>query len=104
MWKYAQGTAELFRADGQRFSIGYAGKGAAKNDPDQQCTPEIGPLPKGYYAIRAAEAHPRLGPVALPLNPDSSNQMCGRSGFYILEVSLRIVDVCIDRLLEHCFG
>jgi hypothetical protein len=64
-------------------NTGYAGKGATKNDPDQQCVADMGPIPRGFYAIQPAATHPKLGPVAIRLEPDSSNNMCGRSGFFI---------------------
>jgi hypothetical protein len=83
MWKYSQTTGELFDPNGALLDTGYSGKGAAKNQPDQQCVANLGPIPRGYYTIGAAVDHPRLGPVALPLAPDAANDMCGRSEFFV---------------------
>lgn len=83
MWKYSQSTGELFNGGGTLIDTGYAGKGAAKNDPDQQCVADMGPIPRGFYTIDPAVTHPKLGPVALRLEPDASNNMCGRAGFFI---------------------
>jgi hypothetical protein len=83
MWKYSQSSGELFNAAGTLIDTGYAGKGNAKNDPDQQCVADMGPIPRGYYNIQPAVTHPKLGPVAIPLDPDTSNTMCGRSGFFM---------------------
>jgi type VI secretion system (T6SS) effector TldE1-like protein len=83
MWKYSQSTGDLFNADGELVDTGYAGKGNAKNDPDQQCVADMGPIPRGYYAIQPGINHPKLGPVALRLEPDAGNNMCGRAGFFI---------------------
>lgn len=44
----------------------------------------IGPLPAGLYAFgKMIQSHPHLGPFVLPLLPDSSNKMFGRSDFYM---------------------
>jgi hypothetical protein len=83
MWNYAQTTGELFDPSGNLVQTGYSGKGDAKNDPDQQCVVDMGPIPRGLYTIQPAVTDPILGPVAIPLDPDASNNMCGRSGFFI---------------------
>lgn len=83
MWNYAQATGELFDPSGNLVQTGYSGKGGAKNDPDQQCVVDMGPIPRGLYTIQPAVSDPVLGPVAIRLDPDASNNMCGRSGFFI---------------------
>jgi hypothetical protein len=83
MLKYSQSTGDLFNASGTLVDTGYAGKGAGKNNPDQQCVADIGPIPRGFYAVRRAVTHPKLGPLAIRLDPDAGNDMCGRSGFFI---------------------
>ena len=83
MWKYSQSSGELFDPSGSLVSTGYAGKGDAKNQPEKQCELDRGPIPRGYYSIKAAVDHPKLGPVVLPLEPDADNEMCERSGFFI---------------------
>jgi hypothetical protein len=83
MWRYLQKTGELFSPSGEIVGSGYAGKGNATNDPDQQCVTDMGPIPRGFYTILPAMTHPRLGNIALPLKPDDNNEMCGRSDFFI---------------------
>ncbi len=83
MWKYSQSTGDLFSPGGDLVDTGYAGKGNAKNDPDQQCVADTGPIPRGFYDIQPGITHPKLGPVALRLEPDTGNNMCGRVGFFI---------------------
>lgn len=66
----------------------YAGIGAGKNDPASQCIKNVGPLPRGRYGLGPLMIHPpgdplrHLGPC-IELTPDPSNDMCGRSGFFI---------------------
>jgi hypothetical protein len=43
----------------------------------------IGPIPCGLYSIGIPVDNTSLGPFAIPLTPVESNQMFGRSGFYI---------------------
>lgn len=84
MWTWQQSPHSMIDPSGQVLdSSGYSGKGTAKNDPDQQCVVDQGPIPRGTYTIGGAIDHPRLGPVAIPLTPDPGNNMCNRSGFYI---------------------
>jgi type VI secretion system (T6SS) effector TldE1-like protein len=84
MWTYVQASGELLDDAGKVVGVGYSGKGAAKNDPAQQCFKDNGPLPRGHYTIHPAVHPPNsLGPLALPLEPDAGNDMCHRSGFYI---------------------
>jgi Protein of unknown function (DUF2778) len=84
MWTWQQASHTMLDPSGTVLdSNGYSGMGAAKNDPDQQCVVDQGPIPRGSYAIGPAINHPRLGPVAIPLTPDPNNDMCQRSGFFI---------------------
>lgn len=53
------------------------------NNPDAQQVHNIGPLPRGFYTIGDPITHPHLGPLAFPLMPDASNEMFGRSDFWI---------------------
>ena len=62
---------------------GYAGRDKGKNDPASQSVRGVGPLPTGAYRVGRPVDHPRLGPLAFPLEPFASNNMEGRSGFYI---------------------
>jgi len=85
MWTYVQRSGELRNADGELVAAGYSGfPPDGKNNPGVEAEPDIGPIPCGYYTIGAPEcvdaAGPH-GPFVLPLTPDPSNEMFGRSGF-----------------------
>jgi len=82
MWTYKQSTGQMLHF-GNEVGIGYSGNTSGLNNPDAQDEHMVGPAPQGFYTIGAAENHPRLGPLAMPLEPHSSNQMFGRSGFFI---------------------
>lgn len=80
---YKQSTGEWFH-NGERIGIGYAGKGAGKNNPDMQNVHNAGPLPQGWYTIGDVIMDGgHLGPYVMPLEPDSENEMFGRSGFFV---------------------
>jgi hypothetical protein len=49
----------------------------------------VGPLPPGHYTIGKPVDHPDLGKFALPLSPDPSNDMKGRSAFWIHGASFK---------------
>lgn len=88
MWQFNNGTGELLDPQGAHVETGYAGgdKGLhpeGRNNPSYQYTKDIGPLPVGLYSIGDAVEGTHLGPVALPLTPDPSNNMDGRGDFYI---------------------
>lgn len=86
MWTYAQATGALFAPDGTLETLGYSGWDDGKNNPAAQNEPNIGPIPCGVYTIKPAQciATPGPhGPFVLPLAPDASNVMHGRSGFLI---------------------
>lgn len=82
MWIYQQSTGQLDH-DEDFTGVGYSGHGPGLNNPDQQSVPNIGPIPEGYYDIGAAQVHPRLGPVAMPLTPHPDVMTFGRSDFFI---------------------
>lgn len=83
MWFFSQRSGHLFH--GQQFvANGYSGAPGYLDNPDDQQLKDKGPLPVGLYIIEPPiEKHPKLGLFVLPLNPSLSNQMYGRSGFYI---------------------
>lgn len=82
MWRYAQRTGEMVGANGEVF-VGYAGRGVDKNRPESQGLANRGPLPSGRYTIGAPRETKLHGPYVLPLEPDASNDMRGRSAFLI---------------------
>jgi type VI secretion system (T6SS) effector TldE1-like protein len=82
MWQYHQSTGQIFYGD-QLVGTGYAGRDADKNIPADQGVPNEGPLPQGIYTIGGAYTDPHLGPLVMRLTPDPSNEMFGRSGFFI---------------------
>jgi len=81
-------TGQLLDADGTLIETGYAG-GACGQYPDAVNNPAmcdrhgIGPLPPGLYRMGLPFDHSTLGPFAIPLIPDPSTNMMGRSNFYI---------------------
>jgi hypothetical protein len=82
--KYSQTTGQLTGDDGAVLGTGYSGNGAGLNNPAMQDVIDRGPLPQGIYTV----GHPlnppdHLGPLAMPLTPDPSNEMHGRSGFFM---------------------
>lgn len=77
--------------DGIPLAVAYSGCGVGKDNP-AFCSAQMGtlgpgnfgPLPPGRYTIGPADNnHPKLGPIAMPLNPDPANQMHGRGSFFI---------------------
>jgi len=83
MLVYSQSTGIMSR-DGQPIAKGWAGHGAAKNDPNAQDQVGVGPLPRGLYTLDPWEAvHGELGPMVTHLTPDPGDDEEGRSGFYI---------------------
>ncbi|MFL5142091.1 MAG: tlde1 domain-containing protein [Microvirga sp.] len=83
---YEQATGRMFlteAGENDLMATGYSGSSAhgGKNNPQAQCEADIGPIPRGVYKI----GKPRKGPTpfSLPLTPDPSNAMCGRSAFLI---------------------
>lgn len=82
MWEFTitNGTLSTNR---RPIAVGYSGHGADKNNPAAQNVPDCGPIPPGQYQIGPAQTNPTLGPFAMPLTPDPTNDMHGRSGFWI---------------------
>jgi hypothetical protein len=86
-WLFVQGTGGIYKDDNDGKFIhegdGYSGHGLGKNTPLMQSVPMVGPIPCGWYTIGKPEDHMEtMGPFCLPLIPDPTNQMFGRSGFF----------------------
>ncbi len=88
MWVYCQQTGELFDERGVLIATGYAGGNcganpAGINNPLMQSQRCIGPIPIGTYTVGIPLPNGKLGPFALPLIPDGTNEMFGRSAFFM---------------------
>ncbi len=84
-WIFAQSSGAMFHRVGtsvRLLALGYSGTGDGKNDPDEQCERDHGPIPRGRYTIEAPTTFNHMS-FCLPLRPDPNNEMCGRSGFLI---------------------
>lgn len=84
-WIYEQGTGRFLHRNGDRtrlVAIGYAGAPPCLNDPAKDHVRQCGPIPKGSYRLRVLK-HPRFAAPAIFCDPFESNEMFGRSGFYI---------------------
>jgi hypothetical protein len=82
-WTYEQSTGRLSH-DGEPIETGYAGNGSGLNNPAEQATENVGPLPQGTYDIGPARADGgHMGPFVLPLTPRPENTMFGRSAFFM---------------------
>lgn len=83
---YEQATGRMFQFQGggrDLIGTGYSGSEAngGKNNPHAQCEKDIGPIPRGRYAIGAPFNGP--SPFSLRLTPAPENDMCGRDAFLI---------------------
>lgn len=56
--------------------------GSCRNNPSCQCQISVGPLPQGTYSLGNMMTFKGM-PYCYELYPESSNSMCGRSGFLI---------------------
>lgn len=75
-------------SSGKILARGYAGGNCGKdpdgrNNPNLQEVPKVGPLPCGIYTMDTPVPQSQLGPFAIPLDPDPTNEMFGRGHFYI---------------------
>jgi hypothetical protein len=86
-WTFNNGTGELLDPTKTVSVHGYAGgdKGSHKegiNNPAMQYVKDIGPLPVGWYTFGTPVEGSHLGPKAIPLTPDETNDMRGRGDFF----------------------
>jgi len=82
-WTFKISTGEMLNPDGSLLAVGGAGCGAGFNNPAMQNVVNVGPIPVGKYLIAWAISHPGLGPVAMRLYSHPSNNMFGRSDFWL---------------------
>lgn len=78
-WIYEISSGTLSKIVGH----GYSGHGDGLNNPSMTNVPDVGPLPPGKYKINKPIQDEHVGVFALPLTPDPSNDMHGRSAFFI---------------------
>lgn len=64
-------------------ATGYSGHGEGLDNASMQDVHDIGPLPQGIYTIQPPHADPKVGPVAMRLEPSPENTMFGRGDFLI---------------------
>ncbi len=84
MWQYQQSTGALTSPAGVALGTGYSGNGTCMDDPESQDVTDHGPIPQGIYEIGEFFDDPGgKGPLVCHLEPDSANEMFGRSGFMI---------------------
>lgn len=80
-WKISSGT--LLNQNNIPVAHGYAGHGEGLNNAAMTNVPDVGPLPTGTYTIGQPRDDHQVGVFAMPLLPDPSNEMFGRSAFFI---------------------
>lgn len=84
VWIYQIADGRLCNASRPWVSYpGYSGRGVFRDDPGATKEVAKGPLPVGLYTCGRPQAHPRLGPAAIRLEPSVTTPMHGRSGFFI---------------------
>jgi hypothetical protein len=83
MWTQEQSSGHLISPEGEVYAMGYSGHGAGVDNPADQNIPNVGPVPVGLYTIGAPVNGTHLGDGAMPLTPDPTNVMFGRSGFWM---------------------
>jgi hypothetical protein len=88
MIEYSQSSHMFILPNGAKLTDCYSGGGPEnlefyRNNPVEQEIRFLGPLPQGQYTISPAHTVPHLGPIVMALTPAPTNQMYGRSGFFI---------------------
>ena len=86
MWTYSQTTGTLSQ-DGTFVASGYSGRDVpggpqGRNNPELESMPNVGPIPRGNYAIGTPVPVPNHAPPVFPLTP-VGHDAHGRSGFLI---------------------
>lgn len=67
-WEYSQSTGRL-TWNGRVVGNGYSGSGIGRNNADLEDIRNVGPIPRGRYAIGSPRTHPNKGPVTMSLTP-----------------------------------
>lgn len=82
MMTFSQSTGH-FTKDSVLVAKAYSGNGPGLNNSSMQNVKMHGPLPQGKYTIQLPSSHPKLGPIAMALEPDPDNEMFGRGDFFL---------------------
>lgn len=82
MWVYKVREKALYY-NGNFISSGYSGAVGFKDNPENECLKDKGPIPRGKYTIGKPFNHPKTKAYTMRLTPSSSNNMCGRDAFMI---------------------
>ena len=84
---YSVSYGEMFLLGGQSDKLllgkGYSGYREYRNNAAYETRKALGPIPRGQWLLRQAQAHPRLGPVCIGLEPQDVPNLAGRSEFFI---------------------
>ena len=86
MWVYIQSTGALYRDEdsGEAVGTGYSGFGEGRDNPAMEQIHDVGPIPRGFWAIGDPECMTSTGPhgpFVLPLTPLDGTETFGRTGF-----------------------
>jgi hypothetical protein len=83
MLTYSQPAGTLTDASGSLLGTGYSGHPPYVNVASAENLPNQGPCPRGQYTLIPIADGGHLGPCVFRLVAAPSNEMFGRSGFYI---------------------
>lgn len=67
-WRYSQSTGQMYH-EGELIATGYSGFGAGKNCSAMQDKQNVGPLPRGVYAIGKPHDTTSHGQFVMRLTP-----------------------------------
>lgn len=68
-WTYHQASGKMLFKSAE-VGIGYSGHGAGRNNPAMEAVHDVGPIPRGKWAIeKPAYDDPHLGPIVMHLEP-----------------------------------
>lgn len=80
-WTYHQNTGQLAWHN-QKIGVGYSGLGSGRNNPNEEKTRNVGPIPRGRYRIGPAHTHRTKGPWTMTLTPNGHTAH-GRTAFLV---------------------
>ena len=84
MWSYSQSTGLLTDPSGEVIGTGYSGNGPGLNNPDMQNDRDVGPCPRGSWAIGSFfDDIGGKGPLVAHLAAMDGTETFGRSGFMV---------------------